>query len=119
MKSPIKLITFCCSTFFATSLFAQTTENITIPIVENARVFAQFDDEYPAVVNYFTPLSEQEVISFYQEKYGEIVTQERKRGRLMLKFSNDNNNIRVVISKQNKMRQVDVLVEKRNITNEK
>ena len=119
MKSPIRLITFCCSAFFATSLLAKTTENITIPIVENARVFAQFDDEYPAVVNYFTPLSEQEVISFYQKKYGEILTQERKRGRLMLKFADDNNNIRVVISKQNKMRQVDVLVERRNITNEK
>ncbi len=108
---------FCCSTFLATTLFAQTTDNIDIPIVENARIFAQFNDEYPAVVNYFTPLSEQDVIHFYQEKYGEILTQERKRGRLMLKFASDSNNIRVVISEQNKMRQVDVLVEVRKVIN--
>ena len=108
-------MTFCCSTLLATTLFAQSTTDtkINIPIVENARVFAQFNDEYPAVINYFTHLSEQEIIAFYQNQYGEVLTQERKRGRLMLKFATDDNNIRIVISEQNKMRQVDVLIEAR------
>jgi len=112
MKPSLKLIAFCCSTLLATSLLAKTVEEINIPVVDNARVFAKFIDEYPAVINYFTRLSEQDVIAFYQSQYGEILSQERKRGRLMLKFATDNTTIRIVISEQNKMRQVDVLVEK-------
>jgi hypothetical protein len=112
MKPTVKLIVFCCSTLLASSLFAKNHEEINIPVAEKARVFAKFIDEYPAVINYFTPLSEQDVIAFYQAHYGELISEERKRGRLMLKFSTNTNTVRVVVSEQNKLRQVDVLVEK-------
>ena len=65
----------------------------------------------PAVVNYFTKKTEEEIIAFYQKEYGEPLQQERKRGRLTLNFSQETNNIRVVISQQNSVRQVDVIIE--------
>lgn len=93
--------------------FADEKDALTlaIPVVSDARVFAEFKDKLPAVVNYFTHRSEQEVISFYQNEYGQIEQQERKRGRLTLNFNQAHSKIRVVISQQNKLRQVDVIVE--------
>jgi len=84
--------------------------------MSDARVFAEFKDKMPAVVNYFTKNTEQEVIAFYQNTYGKAEQQERKRGRLTLNFNHKQNMIRVVISQQNKMRQVDVIVEEKQMT---
>jgi len=109
MRHSIKLLAFCCGTF-CTSILAQPTTQINIPTLDDAAIFAEFTDKLPAVVNYFTKSNEQTIIEFYQNSYGEPLSKERKRGRLSLTFSNDNNNIRVVISKQNKMQQVDVLL---------
>jgi len=95
---------------------AQDKVNITIPTMSDARVFAEFKDKMPAVVNYFTKNTEQEVIAFYQNTYGKAEQQERKRGRLTLNFNHKQNMIRVVISQQNKMRQVDVIVEEKQMT---
>jgi len=95
---------------------AQDEMNITIPTMSDARVFAEFKDKMPAVVNYFTKYTEQQVIAFYQKTYGEAEQQERKRGRLTLNYSHEKNMIRVVISQQNKMRQVDVIVEEKQMT---
>jgi len=93
---------------------AQAQGAVDIKVMAEARVFANFTDELPAVLNYFVNASEQEVIEFYQQAYGEPLTQERKRGRLTLQFSQAEKNIRVVISTQNNHRQVDILVEKNN-----
>jgi len=112
MKCSMKLIAFCCGAF-CTSILAQPTSplpEINVPTLADAAVFAQFTDKLPAVVNYFTKSDEQSIIEFYQKSYGEPLSQERKRGRLTLTFSNDTNTIRVVISKQNKKQQVDVLL---------
>ncbi len=86
-------------------------QNQYIPVIANARVFANLTDELPAVMNYFTDASEEEVISFYQQSYGEAHTQERKRGRLTLSYTQSEQKMRVVISTQGDKRQVDVLVE--------
>lgn len=86
-------------------------QNQYIPVIANARVFANLTDELPAVINYFTDASEEEVISFYQQSYGEAHTQERKRGRLTLSYTQGEQKMRVVISTQGNKRQVDVLVE--------
>jgi len=86
-------------------------EVVTVPTMNDARVFAEFVDKMPAVVNYFTKSTEQEVIKFYQNEYGQQLGQERKRGRLTLNFNQDKKNIRVVISQQNRLRQVDVIIE--------
>lgn len=92
----------------------QTQTPISIPKLSDARVFADFTEKLPAVLNYFTKASEQEVIAFYQNNYGEIISQQRKRGRLTLNFSAQQQAIRVVISQQNRLRQVDVIVEAGN-----
>ena len=91
-------------------LQAEDNTGYQIPVIEHANIFAQFTDRLPAVVNYFSDDSEQAIISFYQNSYGEVITQERKRGRLTLLFTHNSMNIRVVISQQNKKRQVDVLM---------
>lgn len=92
----------------------QTQTPISIAKLHDARVFADFTEKLPAVLNYFTKASEQEVIAFYQNNYGEVMSQERKRGRLTLNFSAQQQAIRVVISQQNRLRQVDVIVQEGN-----
>lgn len=87
------------------------TDNLIIPIVENAKVFAKFSDESPAVANYFSALSESDIINFYRQYYGAPIKEERKRGRLTLHFTQSSSNVRVIISPQNSLRQVDILVE--------
>ena len=94
--------------------YGQEQGAVDIKVMAEARVFANFTDELPAVLNYFVKASEQDVIDFYRQAYGEPVTQERKRGRLTLQFSQAEKDIRVVISTQNNHRQVDILVEKNN-----
>jgi hypothetical protein len=100
------------SVFFTYSGISMANEQgIEIPTLDNARIFAEFKDRMPAVVNYFTKSSEQEVIEFYQGEFGEPTNKERKRDRLTLSYQVEKKSIRVVISEQNKVRQVDVIVE--------
>ncbi len=87
---------------------------IDIPILEDAQVFAEYTDAFPAVINYFSHASESQVIDFYQKAFGEPLSQERKRGRLTLKYSEGLEAMRVVVSQQNKKRQVDVIIESNN-----
>ncbi|SEL83566.1 hypothetical protein SAMN05216262_1259 [Colwellia chukchiensis] len=87
-------------------------DRVDIPVTEDARIFAQFNEQTPAVLNYFTTETEANVIAFYQKHYGEPKQRERKRGRLTLRYQQDSLKIRVVISQQNQLRQVDVMVEK-------
>ena len=105
---------------FSCSINAETTDTdksmmakVNIPVIEGARVFAKFDEQTPAVINYFTTNTEDNVIDFYNKSYGEPEDRERKRGRLTLNYQQDLQQIRVVISQQNKLRQVDVIVDKR------
>ena len=93
-------------------------EKVDIPVIDGARIFAQFDEKTPAVLNYFTPMTEDAVIDFYSKSYGEPTQRERKRGRLTLNFQQELQQIRVVISQQNKLRQVDVIVDKSVVTAE-
>ncbi len=84
---------------------------VVIPMMDNAQVFADFTDDMPAVLNYFTRATEAQVIKFYQQQFGEAITQERKRGRLTLSYQQEKRIMRVVISQQNDKRQVDVIIE--------
>lgn len=85
--------------------------NVIIPMMTNAQVFADFTDELPAVLNYFSDATEEQIVDFYQQQYNGFLSQERKRGRLTIIYEQAKHNIRVVISQQNKKRQVDVIVE--------
>lgn len=82
-----------------------------IAVIDSATIFADFRDELPAVVNYYTKHSEADIINFYQKAYGEPLSQERKRGRLLLKYQHGDNKVRVIISTQNNRHQVDVIVQ--------
>jgi len=101
---------------FSTSIYAledQDTRkgNVTIPMMTNSHAFADFTDELPAVLNYFTSATEEQIIDFYQQHYSDSLSQERKRGRLTLIYQQGQHKVRVVISQQNRKRQVDIIVE--------
>lgn len=85
--------------------------DVYIPVLDDAKVFAEFIDSLPAVVNFYTYATEDEIIAFYSENYGEPVEQERKRGRLTIIYYLEDIATRVVISEQDNYRQVDVLQE--------
>lgn len=82
-----------------------------IPMVDNAQVFANYTDELPVVLNYYTSASEEQIINFYRQNFGESISQEHKRDRLTLTYAKETKIIRVIISQQNSKRQVDVMVE--------
>jgi len=84
---------------------------VSIPMIDNAQVFADFSDDIPAVLNYFTSSTEEQIIDFYKQNFGESISQERKRDRLTLTYQKEEQTIRVVISQQNNKRQVDIIVE--------
>tara|TARA_R110000737_G_scaffold47607_5_gene67641 strand:+ start:9895 stop:10293 length:399 start_codon:yes stop_codon:yes gene_type:complete len=99
--------------FNTVSARAESTnaEKIDIPVIEGARVFAKFDEKTPAVLNYFTSVTEVDVVDFYNKNYGEPIQRERKRGHLTLNYQHGSLQIRVIISLQGKLRQVDVIVD--------
>lgn len=101
-----------CTALISTKVYAAEQEKISISVMSDAQVFAKFDDEIPAVVNYFTGKSESSIVAFYEEQYGPAVLSDRKRGRLEKLFKMDDKNIQIIISEQNNKRQVDVLVTK-------
>jgi len=117
MKNINKLLLLNAAAFtFSANVFALVDNQkdiVSIPMIENAQVFAEFTDDVPAVLNYFTTSKETQIINFYQQQYGKALSQERKRDRLTLKFQQKNYDIRVVISQQNNKHQVDVIVVKK------
>jgi len=100
------------SLFTAIATDVQASEsNAPIAYPTGAKIFASYTDELPMVINYYTQLSNQEIIRFYQEKYGEAIKSEMKRGRLALYFNLQTNTLRVIISKQGNFQQVDALLK--------
>jgi len=87
---------------------------IDIPVLKDAQIFAEFSDKLPAVVNYFTQSTEAQVINFYQQAFGTANSQERKRNRLTLQYNKGEEMMRVVISQQDKKRQVDIIIESKS-----
>lgn len=87
------------------------TEIALLAVTSDAKEFARFDDEFPLVVNYFSQQSKAQIRDFYQAQFGQIQSEQSKRGRLQLNFLTANNHIRVIISQQNNARQVDVIIE--------
>lgn len=112
----IKKIVWVSLLLASFSISAVANEPLPIKIdiakLPDAQVFAELNDAYPAVINYFTSINQAEIIRFYVENYGEVLQQELKRERLTLNFNHAETKIRVIISKQNNKQQVDVLIEK-------
>lgn len=87
------------------------TITIEIPMVTDAQVFSKFNDKYPAMVNYFTKNSFDEITSFYSDQFGSPISEQTVYGRLELKYEHMQQTIRVIVAKQKAHREVDVLVE--------
>ena len=99
---------------FSLSVFTFANDEkqpVSIPMIDDAQVFADFTDDTPAVLNYFTSSTEEQIIDFYQQNFGEVTSQEVIQERLTLTYLRETQTIRVVISQQNKKRQVDIIVE--------
>lgn len=104
---------FCstlCSALLSTTIYAADANTMSVEMMEDAKVFAQFDDKIPAVVNYFTKNNENDIVAFYEKQYGQSILSERRKGRLEKSFTKDSYNIKIIISEQNNFRQVDILV---------
>ena len=110
MTRKLLLLLFISIILISTAPKANAAEKYVIAIIDDARIFAQFDQEIPAVVSYFTTKTELEVISFYSNIYGKPTSNELKKERLTLYFNNNQHNVRIIISQQDKVRQVDILV---------
>lgn len=111
LKLSLCAATLCLMTNIAVAEDDIAPQQIQIPVIEDAQVFAEFIDGYPAMTNYFTESSFEQVTSFYTEKYGPSIEQQTRYGRLELKFSDMGNVIRVIVAKQNNRQEVDVMIE--------
>lgn len=85
---------------------------IDIPVVADAQVFSTFNDDYPAMVNYFTLNSFEEVTLFYSNQFGAPTSEQIVYGRLELNFEHMQQQIRVIVAKQNNHQEVDIIIEK-------
>jgi len=94
-----------------TEIKAENNDLISIPIVNDARVFYQFSDNFPAMVNYFTAHDKRTIVSYYTKQYGEYASLNEKRGRITVTYSIGKAEIRVIISRQDKVQQVDVIYQ--------
>lgn len=87
---------------------------ISIPLLDNALVFSNLTESIPAVLNYYTDSTEDQIIEFYNQSFGEATSQELKRNRLTLLYEKEEQYIRVIISQQNSQRQVDIILTNPN-----
>ena len=110
MTRNYKLLLFVSIILINASSKVDAAEEHAIAVMDDARIFAQFDQKIPAVVSYFTTKSEIDIASFYSNIYGKPTSSELKKERLKLTFNNEKYNIRIIISQQDKVRQVDILV---------
>lgn len=105
------LLSLSAITFASNEVNSASIPTVNIPVIDNAQVFADFTDSMPAVLNYFTSATEEDIIDFYKQNFDEPISQEKKRERLTLTFQKEKQTIRVIISQQNNKRQVDVIIE--------
>lgn len=79
-----------------------------VAMPDGASQCQRFDGEMPASLVYHTSANTQSVLQWYQESMPELAVVSRFNGRVVL--SAHNNNIRVVVSPDNRGAQVDLLV---------
>ena len=106
----LAVIILSVATLMSHTAFAKV-EVAELPILDNAKVFYQDKSALPYVTNYYTSNTETQIIDFYRTNLGEVVSQETKRGRLTLTFAKASFHYRVIVSQQNNMRQVDLIVQ--------
>jgi len=84
--------------------------NVTVPLTEDAKVFAKYVEDYPVVVNYYSQASEQEIIDFYTEQYGPVMETINEKQRTRVIFMHEGKVATIIISAQGKAQQVDILI---------
>ncbi|TLU67520.1 hypothetical protein FE810_00780 [Thalassotalea litorea] len=106
------LLPLLASATLASAEESQVTDPVVaIPLTNDAKVFSRYDDDYPAILTFFSQLSESEIKSFYDDELGEPLSAKTVYGRLELKYAQNDKSYRVIIdSLQENHREVDVLV---------
>jgi hypothetical protein len=84
---------------------------INIPVLEDAQIFADFTDVLPAVVNYYTLATEEQITTYYSQHFGVPILQENTQKYLTLLYQQEQKMMRVVISQQQNQRQIDIIIE--------
>ena len=80
-----------------------------VPLYPDARLCQVFADELPASMTYHADASMGEAQAFYQQHFGEKVTVEEQKGRIVI--SSGSNNLTIIVSQDGGGSQVDVLVK--------
>ncbi|NMP16775.1 hypothetical protein [Thalassotalea sp. Y01] len=83
---------------------------INIPVLDDAHIFSQFNDELPAMVTYFTKSDFDQVRQFYSEQFGAPSSDRIQYGRLELHFDHLGNDVRVIVDEQQSHHEVDVIM---------
>ncbi|SET12192.1 hypothetical protein [Thalassotalea agarivorans] len=110
----LKLVVVFCASMVSFSTLAND-HAISIAKLDDAQVFAEYTDELPAVLNFYTSADKDTVLEFYQTQYGEAIKQERKYDRLVVNYAVSGQAIRLVLSKQDDKTQVDIIVEEGDV----
>ncbi|MCY7294475.1 hypothetical protein [Alteromonas sp. a30] len=79
-----------------------------LPIPSDATTCHQFDDSFPASISFHTRLSLEQIESFYTASKSQLLITQSQLGRVVIQ--DENNQHRVVISKDGQGTQVDLLV---------
>ena len=99
----------CLGLLFSSPLAAE--EFYQIPLVNDAREFARLDQKLPAVLSYFSQLSETELRDFYLQQLGQPDNEQILYGRQHLYFTLNGQKVRIHISSRDDWRQVDIMVQ--------
>ena len=84
---------------------------ITVPVLKDAHIFADFTDTLPAVVNYYTLATKEQIITYYSQQFGKPISQQNTQNYLTLLYQQEQKMIRIVLSQQENQRQVDIIIE--------
>ncbi|TKB45724.1 hypothetical protein [Thalassotalea mangrovi] len=112
LKRIFVLLPLLLTSSLALAESGENTEAVAeIPLTADAQVFSRYDDDFPAILTFFSQLSEAEIKSFYNDQLGQPTSEKTVYGRLELKYAWDEKSYRVIIdSLQENHREVDVLV---------
>lgn len=98
------LLLICSPSLIAADFFQ-------IPLAEDAREFARLEQKLPAVLSYYSQLSQAELTEFYLQRLGQPDNQQEVFGRQQLYYSLNNQSVRIYISSRDNWSQVDIMVQ--------
>lgn len=114
----MKITSLLCAGLFSflisNNALAQEPEAVIpfdIPVLADAQVFANYQEQFPLMLNYFTHSEFTQIEGFYNEHFGGPLSAQTRYGRLELIYEYMETNIRVIVAHQNNKREVDIIIE--------